>query len=591
MAEGGGKLVLAESLVAESGGKLVLAERQKVDVDELLVNFSDFQQNRSADSGDTVESIAQRSTEFDDLFDGVPNPMCDSETELTEAEANEQKERAGLEREITDARAELEAPRRSLCSAFFSAFLLRDLWLWIRSPASLREPVFIFFPSPEALEPHPKEMQEMHDSKTKLTEAPRMSDFFFIVLVLSYIFLCLSPIVLTVVAVSRGEHANLSTTSWLPALVPLVVHGILVTAYLHWAMRLDQMKKHEIRNFISEMERMISKREAHRKGSDANCAAISEDEAEFFSRKDYRLQDEKMVKKMVEFRQKHGCNLAFFALFVAGIFLVGTVAAVDDDIVISLKPEFPYRPQFLGASFYQFLFRFAYHIYLFRAGGCSANGTNPFCTTKTCAQYTKPWLINWNSTSHDLLEGWSTEERTRLNITHAWRRNGEGAYPYGGTAVMCTAQEPDNENSTVLRVDFAPAAVGAANQSYTLIKNGCPISGEESCARDFCTCASHLRLELFEVAMMFWIGIVYEVGTILAFTLLFNLIAMVAKEEVINEMIPADTGSVSFSKYACVHISPRASVQSLTLRIHALFSGDSSQTIGYLVPVPAACTN
>jgi hypothetical protein len=110
---------------------------------------------------------------------------------------------------------------------------------------------------------------------------------------------------------------------------------------------------------------------------------------------------------------------------------------------------------------------------------------------------------------------------------------------------MCTAQEPDNENSTVLRVDFAPAAVGAANQSYTLIKNSCPISGEESCARDFCTCASHWRLELFEEVIGLWILLVYEVGTILAFLLLLNLIGMVIKEKVINEMIPLDTGSVS----------------------------------------------
>jgi uncharacterized membrane protein SpoIIM required for sporulation len=388
-------LDLQTTHLAEGGGKLVLAERQKVDVDELLVNSSDFQQNRSADSGDTeLESLAQRSTEFDYLFDGVPNPMHDSETELSEAEAKEQKERAELERKIHDARAELEAPSRCLCSAaydaraFFSAFLLWDLWQWIRSPASSREPAFaklftfIFdLLSAEALEETTSEFDdpidsshiEMHDSKTELTEAETKEQeagaaaenedegacllvwfvlslclvfIVFIVLVLSYIFLFLSPIVLTVVAVSRGEHANLSTSSWFPALVPLVVHGILVTAYLHWAKRLDQKKKHEIRDSISEMERMISKREAHRKGSDVNCAAISEDEDELFKKKCDRLHD----KKMVEFRQKHGYKLCLFALFVLGIFSVGFLASIDDGFVISLKPEFPYRPQFLGAS-------------------------------------------------------------------------------------------------------------------------------------------------------------------------------------------------------------------------------------------------
>jgi hypothetical protein len=176
-----------------------------------------------------------------------------------------------------------------------------------------------------------------------------------------------------------------------------------------------------------------------------------------------------------------------------------------------------------------------------------------------------------------LLKGWSAEEQTRLNITHAWRREDGQAYPYGGTAVICTAQEPDNENSTVLRVDVTPAAEvdpdpdypnpDSLVQIYTLVFYGCPISDvfdrewwrykpEHPCARDFCTCdGDHWRLQLFRTAMDLWIMIVFEVGTIFSFALLLNLFVMVAKEEVINEMIPDDTGSVSLRKKACTHRS------------------------------------
>ena len=108
------------------------------------MDSSDFQQNRSADSGDTeLESTAQRSAEFEELLDGVPNPMRDSETELTEAEAKEQP--AGLEREIREAlreaRAELEAsPRRSRCCAFFWAFVLRSEGDSLLAPSTENQP-------------------------------------------------------------------------------------------------------------------------------------------------------------------------------------------------------------------------------------------------------------------------------------------------------------------------------------------------------------------------------------------------------------------------------------------------------------------
>jgi hypothetical protein len=318
----------------EGAGQLVLAERQKVDVDELLVD-PDFQQNPSTASRDAElqeiiaqRIIAQRAAEFGDLFDGVPNPMHDSETELTEAEAKEQEEYAGL--------AELEAPRRSFCYAFFSAFLLLDLWQWFRSPFR-----FHLLQAPHLLQAGfsilwGKELTEAEaEAIEHEAEAPSM---IFLALLgfplLLYIFLFLGPIVLTVVAVSRGEHADLSTPSWLPALVPLVVHGILVCAYLWWAERLDQ------------------------KGRDVSYTTVSEAEAKLFK--------SSVHEKMNETRRKHRKKLCLFALFVLGLFSIGGIASVGDGFVVTLKPEFPYRPQFLGARLLiEFLFRYSLTTFIY----------------------------------------------------------------------------------------------------------------------------------------------------------------------------------------------------------------------------------
>jgi hypothetical protein len=195
-------------------------------------------------------------------------------------------------------------------------------------------------------------------------------------------------------------------------------------------------------------------------------------------------------------------------------------------------------------------FSVADHVLL---GTCSANGTNYFCETKTCAEHTKPFLVNWNSTSRDIMKDWSAEEIKHLNMTLSWRPeiddpSNNGNYPFGQTAVLCTAQELDM-NSTILLANVTPAAAGAVIHPYTLIKHqGFPcISSTAVCARQFCTCnGGDWRVETFMFSTHLWLVLTYVPGIIFVFLTLLFLIGMVTKELVITEMVPHDIRSVSY---------------------------------------------
>ena len=80
------------------------------------------------------------------------------------------------------------------------------------------------------------------------------------------------------------------------------------------------------------------------KGRDVSYTTVSEAEAKLFK--------SSVHEKMNETMRKHTKKLRLFALFVFGLFFTGGLASVDDGFVVTLKPEFPYRPQFLGASLF-----------------------------------------------------------------------------------------------------------------------------------------------------------------------------------------------------------------------------------------------
>jgi hypothetical protein len=64
------------------------------------------------------------------------------------------------------------------------------------------------------------------------------------------------------------------------------------------------------------------------------------------------------------------------------------------------------------------------------------------------------------------------------------------------------------------------------------------------------TCATdNWRIKMFDIAISFWIFFVYEAGVCLPFALLLNnLFDFLIIEEVVTEMIPDDTSSVSSCK-------------------------------------------
>jgi hypothetical protein len=328
-------------------GELVLAERQKVDVDELLVD-PDFEQNPSTASRDAeLKEIAQRSSEFGDLFDGVPNPVHDSE-----AEPAEQKKRDAMKvvQKKHDSEAEharkVDIPLRSSrrCELFLRACFLLDIWQWKGGPLRFKDVIRdgLKFASSPPDEGDPQQISTDTAAQPKGASQqegrnPAIMDLFgFVTTLVIYIYLVLSPIVLTFDAWRRGEQDALTFTFSLgPAFVPLVFHGFFAAVYIKWAERLDQATKRELIVDRAEIVR------ARRKGSDISCAT-TENEKDHLS----KIFRERVRKKTVETQRSNKCYVWVFGFFVFCIFSIG----INVIFFGLLRPQLPYRPQFLGGE-------------------------------------------------------------------------------------------------------------------------------------------------------------------------------------------------------------------------------------------------